>query len=616
MFSTEDLKKFEEINLEPIEKHRAALGSFGSDAPIAEQPEGMKKKMKKHQLMMISEAERRENLVGKMEHTPTGIKYKDAKILVLMPGPGTGKSDTVIARILQQTDLRRKRLRPQHSILTNNAYDSISMEFTEYEEYGQLNWIVVPHGVIHQWKGFLSETELNYSVITHKKDVEDMKNRYTQEVWLISSSRYKEVVETYDNTVNLSRIVFDECDTIQIPNCRVPNAVFYWFVTASAQNIFYPNGTTPSQTQLRNGTQRKTQVASGIKCTGFIKTTLISVNRNVGDLIVNAPYKVIDESIKLPEARVEFLNVEQSVLRSTLEGTVNKTVLAMINAKDYEGMAKHFGVKTVTNTRQLIDGVLSAFQKDLKETKTQETQTLATRKKITKLEEDIEKIKKRLEKNGECMICYAVEKVEDEGDDLIENPTITPCCHKMWCFECIVQILKDQKPCPNCKAILNPKTLISIMDKEIEVEKEEKIGPIIYKTKEDAFAYILKKLSQDKNPHRILCFAEFEGSLKRIEGLCAEAGVITAQLKGTGVSIKNKITKWENSKTSSVLLLNAKRFGAGLNLQTGTDIILWHRLSAKVDGRNDLERQVLGRVLRFGVKEAPTIWKLSYPEEY
>ena len=88
------------------------------------------------------------------------------------------------------------------------------------------------------------------------------------------------------------------------------------------------------------------------------------------------------------------------------------------------------------------------------------------------------------------------------------------------------------------------------------------------------------------------------------------------QLKGTGATISKRIKDWETSKKTTVLLLNAKRFGAGLNLQSGTDIILWHKLAAKVKGESDLENQVLGRVVRYGLNHEPVVWKLAYPGEY
>ena len=99
-------------------------------------------------------------------------------------------------------------------------------------------------------------------------------------------------------------------------------------------------------------------------------------------------------------------------------------------------------------------------------------------------------------------------------------------------------------------------------------------------------------------------------------GLCNKANIKYNHLKGSGVSITSRIRTWKKSKKPYVLLMNASRFGAGLNLQEGTDIILWHRLSINITGRSDMERQVYGRVMRLGMKNIPTVHRIAYIGEY
>jgi SNF2 family DNA or RNA helicase len=58
------------------------------------------------------------------------------------------------------------------------------------------------------------------------------------------------------------------------------------------------------------------------------------------------------------------------------------------------------------------------------------------------------------------------------------------------------------------------------------------------------------------------------------------------------------------------VLLNAKYFGAGLNLQFTDEIIIYHRMS------KDLETQVIGRAQRLGRTESLKINYLCYDNEY
>ena len=61
----------------------------------------------------------------------------------------------------------------------------------------------------------------------------------------------------------------------------------------------------------------------------------------------------------------------------------------------------------------------------------------------------------------------------------------------------------------------------------------------------------------------------------------------------------------------NILMLNSKYNGAGINLPTTTDIIIYHRLN------KELEKQVVGRALRLGrpLDSKLVIHNLLYPGE-
>ena len=64
-------------------------------------------------------------------------------------------------------------------------------------------------------------------------------------------------------------------------------------------------------------------------------------------------------------------------------------------------------------------------------------------------------------------------------------------------------------------------------------------------------------------------------------------------LKGHTGHIKSIIQDYKDNKVN-ILILNAKFFGSGLNLQMTDDIIIYHRMDKK------LEKQVIGRGQRLG----------------
>ena len=67
---------------------------------------------------------------------------------------------------------------------------------------------------------------------------------------------------------------------------------------------------------------------------------------------------------------------------------------------------------------------------------------------------------------------------------------------------------------------------------------------------------------------------------------------------------------FRSNKEFNVLLLNAKYFGAGLNLQFTDEVIIFHRMS------KDLEKQVIGRAQRMGRENPLVINYLCYDNEY
>jgi SNF2 family DNA or RNA helicase len=74
------------------------------------------------------------------------------------------------------------------------------------------------------------------------------------------------------------------------------------------------------------------------------------------------------------------------------------------------------------------------------------------------------------------------------------------------------------------------------------------------------------------------------------------------------VQVENIIKKYKNNEIS-VLLMNARNFGAGINLENTDDIIVLHKMN------HELEKQVIGRAQRLGRTGPLRVWKLKYTNE-
>ena len=102
----------------------------------------------------------------------------------------------------------------------------------------------------------------------------------------------------------------------------------------------------------------------------------------------------------------------------------------------------------------------------------------------------------------------------------------------------------------------------------------------------------LLELVSDKTK-RFMVFSEFDGGLNKIEKLFDDNEIRYSGIKGTSNTISRIIGEFKERKFN-VLLLNAKYFGAGLNLQFTDEIVIFHRMG------KDLEKQVIGRAQRLG----------------
>ena len=191
----------------------------------------------------------------------------------------------------------------------------------------------------------------------------------------------------------------------------------------------------------------------------------------------------------------------------------------------------------------------------------------------------------------------------DEFDNSC-NPTLLNCCHNIFCFSCITISSNKNNICPYCKAYLHKEDINIIShDKNIINHKsKEMIGR---KNKDDT----LREILQNENPNKkYIIFANFYKTFEKIKIIVNDLGLTYKILKGRANTIKKTINEFVSGKLS-VLMLNAKYYGAGMNLQIATDIIIYHRFD------QDLEQQIIGRAQRIGRSEPLNIYYLLHDNE-
>ena len=469
-------------------------------------------------------------------------------------------------------------------------------------------------------------------------------------ILLVSASMYNEF-SFYMNKDNyyVNRLIFDEADSINIQNTQKINGLFYWFITSSFVSLNNPDGIQKTIKITRNDIEfEKVIKEDGIKCEGFIKKTFkeIQIDESKMYYFLKNNDSFIDISFKLP-AIVELLILCKDNLQiSILNGVVSNDIMRMINAGDTETVIKHLScekgsleniidVITQKLNQKILDFSLELIDKGNKEyinPKAKEEALERTHLKIKDTKNKIKMIEDRIKDVECCSVCM----------DTINNPSVVNCCQNVFCFSCLVTWISLKNNCPNCRESLSIEKILIIKDAEKEKkekeEKEKEKKEMLEKEKknntpEKKLQFILENsILNDKytnleriieykmkyfpkEQRKILIFSEYEGSFNpKLLNILDKFKIRYSRVKGSAVSINKIINDYKgNSKKVDeeidVLLINSRYFGAGLNLENSSDIIILHKQGV------DLLHQVIGRAQRLGRKFPLNVWKLYYKNE-
>ena len=461
--------------------------------------------------------------------------------------------------------------------------------------------------------------------------------------------------------IYFQRVIVDEVDSIRIPAFPYIYSKQIWYISSSINNLLYPAG----KRIWNQNTHTYHVISTGIKGTGFLKDILINMfgKRNSYNWssklqafrplfsIVRNNLEFISDSIKIPEPIIEYIKCYTPAHLSAISSAIDSDALKALNAGDMEKAIELLGceqcseeslveqvTKKIRQKKLVVENTLSGKKTELEGIVTEyenikllmksfiddvgdcsdpdtyaliiEQKQLIQNKKNTlkasikqftsqfvDLTNKIEGIESRITDigNKNCPICYST----------AEGACITPCCRNVFCLECLTMAITTsaKKDCPLCRTSIDMKDVNIIINdtSNKNIEKPEDQLP----NKIDKLMEIIMS-----NPtKRFMVFSEFEGGIDKIKTKMDSLHINYSGIKGSTASIDKKIEAFKN-KDFNVLLLNAKFFGAGLNLQFTDEIIIFHRMS------KDLEKQVIGRAQRIGRTNSLKINYLCYDNEY
>lgn len=634
------------MTYEPVAKAITVLNdaftySLTSNSKQAEQPPEIKVLLRPHQKAILYEMEMRESGLSK------GLDLSGSRLFsrfsFLGDGVGVGKSLMVlghIARLKRIQMLKSIPLLDPHS--TRQIYSLHEDSFgSDLSEVGSL--IIVPHTLYRQWQTYIKEqTTLCFLGIQTKKvlveeNPDDLVRKIKEaDIVLVSNTLYG-TIQDYVTRKKLlwKRVFLDETDTLHIPSTRpMFQTQFTWLISASWSNLLFPNIShympqpvlnthlnnvaTDNDTKefLRsafqyNANHNSTYVYARyyVMSSTFLRDFLHSSNPLRGRLVLRCRESFVKESITLPSIHIRNILCRPSILQRVVANAIPADVRSLLHAGDVHGALEHLGVKP-EDSISLVKAVTENRYKELDRLKktydfkasleyatsqAKENALKSLKEKIGSLEEQIKQLKERIENYKEemCPICF----------DEPQNPTLTPCCSRLFCGACILTSLTRQPTCPLCRATIAASGLRSLSTTATnEIVNPDKPPELLRKTDQ------LLELIRTTQNAKFLVFSRYDNPFLQISQEIECMSIAVKQVRGNKDVIASTLKSFQKGETK-VLLLNSIEAGAGLNITAATHIVLLHAMT------HEEEKQILGRAYRLGRSEPLHVIRLLHPDE-
>jgi SNF2 family DNA or RNA helicase len=546
------------------------------------------------------------------------------RIGILGDKPGAGKSYVMLALSIcgnQNTSLesfQEYRMSPYISVVRKDT-----------KTFVKTNVIVIPHGIAKQWTEYLTQYMPDYSkyiLINRKKQFS------TEVVQSIVSGAYNVIVVTTtmlpllaskfkgERNIRISRIFFDECDSIQLNSSSHIHSGFYWFVTASFHNLVMPRG---GVLRLPTG--------ESINVTGNYNSHLRiffdafqMVNENIiKQILVFSDEGFIDISLQLPQPILNTVLCKTPYTVRVLDGNVRESIISALNAGDVDSAVRNIGAVS-DSENNIVATVLDGYRREKRalvarlayiddfayQTQSQkEAEKARCISRIEQIDRSIDTITSRVTESTTCPICY-----ED-----FSAKTVVPCCQNSFCLACVSSWLTTSgtnSTCPLCKKEIHLDELL-VCNESTTGMSDTVPQPDIYNVggidfiKHGEKLENLKRLITSTSPDRkFLIFSEYDFTLETtIARMLQEIGVKYGEIKRNINTINRVVNDFKNGGTR-VLLINSSHYGCGMNLAEATDIVIMHKLKEKSS-----YTQVIGRAQRCKRTNALNVWKFLNENE-
>jgi SNF2 family DNA or RNA helicase len=525
---------------------------------------------------------------------------------VLADKVGAGKTLSTISLLSIKPIIKEKM-----TCEAGNKYMNVRVNYAKTKL--NTNLIIVPHKLVPQWKASFEKcTNLNvYCISTNgnidkliEKKTEIKKNWkdedvevYYEEIVLKKIANFNVIVigdtmykRFYSSSKKYcwNRIIIDEADTIKLPRDMECHFNFMWLITG-----------TPT------GLKSKSKPFIG---------RIFYDNNLLNYVTFKNDEKYVEQSIVLPHPkRIQIRCLTPKEL-AIIKDLIPPSVLQMINAGNSEEAIKALNCNIDTNdnilqviTKNVVDSItnkqieLDAEKKKiypLTQQKEHEHKIKIIENNLKKLQEKYEDIKKKIYElnNDYCPVCMSS----------FTNPVIVNCCKNCFCFDCLAVSMGELKNniCPFCRQGIDKSDIHLISNDSSLQNSKKKDKKQDLKDKLDVLVDLINK----KPDGSFMVFANYTETFTKIEKKLKELDISYHILKGQASTVNKYIDDFKNKKVR-VLMLNAQYFGAGMNLQMTTDLVIYHRFT------KEMEEQIIGRAQRLGRTTPLNVYYLIHDNE-
>ena len=554
------------------------------------------------------------NITGKKAEICTNVAILGDKV-------GSGKTLMVIALLTVKKIINER-------LIEMGGSQFYSLKITPSSPLIRTNLIIVPHKILPQWKDAFEKYSSNlrvYSISLNKeinnivKTKKELKKNWNDEeliyedeeiikekldeydVVLIGETMYKRFYKACKN-YRFSRILIDEADTIKLPRDMACQFNFLWLITGTPKGLFYSNKPFISK---------------------IFKDDNLNLNSN---FVIKNEDSYIEQSIKLPHPKRFKIKCITPKELEIIKDLIPPSVLQMINAGNSDQAIKALNCNVDTNenilqviTKNLRDSIenkkieLEAEKKKhypINQQKEHEQKIKFIENQIDKLIGKYDDVRKRIYQLNDtnCPVCM--------GE--FTNPVMVSCCNNTFCFDCLAVSMGELKnnKCPYCRQAICKKQIhvfqpdsCSDTNSDVKtntIDKNNISNKYDMKDKLD----VLVDSVQKKPNGSFMIFAGYMETFSKIETKLKDLSIPYHILKGQSSTVKKYVDDFRDKKVR-ILMLNAQFFGAGMNLQMASDIIIYHRFT------KEMEEQIIGRAQRLGraINEPLNVYYLLHDNE-